>query len=33
MIINFSVHVYAEERMYDNVLVPHSNNYGILNLK
>lgn len=30
MVINFSVHVYAKERLCDNVLIPHSKNYGIL---
>lgn len=30
MKIHFTVHVYAEEKLYDEVLIPHSRNYGIV---
>ena len=28
--IHVTVHAYAEEQLHDEVLVPHSGNYGIL---
>lgn len=28
--IHVTVHAYAEEKLHDEVLVPHSGNYGIL---
>ena len=28
--VNFTVHIYAEERLCDELLIPHSENYGIV---
>ena len=28
--VSFTVHIYAEERLCDELLIPHSENYGIV---